>query len=314
MPLSRGELTLESSPRSVSEARRWVASVCHELDRDDLVDSAQLGISELVTNALLHGEPPISVRIRGTHRHPRVEVLDRSLTPPAPNHHMTHDDELLSTFGRGLGMVALSSHAWGAELLEGAKMVWFEPAADEVDEPDLAGQVYDSLDAASGRRPKVSLEDGLPVGYVGVPVPVYVDWRRHFRDVSRELRLLSLAHESEYPVAKTISGLFTRFAQEIDRTHGIEEIEQAVKSGVATTDIQLVIDPRAPEVVVQLLDVLELADSFCRAERLLSLAATDQQRDFQRWFLGEIVRQAAGGAPVAWSGTQTVEPARVIAL
>lgn len=310
MPLSKAELTLDPGPRSVSEARRWVTSACLELDRGDLVDSARLGISELVTNALLHGAPPISVRLRGTRRHPRVEVIDRCLTPPVPNHLMTHDDELLSTYGRGLGMLALTSHAWGAELLDDAKMVWFEPAADVVEEPDLTGQVYASRDAASGRRTRVSLEDGLRIDYVGIPVAVYIDWRRHFRDVRRELRLLSLAHETDYPVAKTISTLFSRFAHEIDRAHGLGELDRAEAAGADTVRIQFVITPDAPQVVNRMLEVLELADSFCRAERLLSLASTDQQRDFQRWFLGEISRQAEGADPLPWLGEESVEPVR----
>ena len=48
------------------------------LGRDDLADAAQLGVSELVTNAILHADPPIAVRLGGTRSHPRVEVHDSS--------------------------------------------------------------------------------------------------------------------------------------------------------------------------------------------------------------------------------------------
>lgn len=275
------------------------------MGREDLIDSAELGISELVTNALLHGEPPIAVRMRGTHRHPRLEVLDGSRNPPVPNHRMTHEDELLATIGRGLGMVAMTSHAWGAELLEDGKIVWFEPAAEPVDDPDLDGELFAEVPLQIRDAPRVRIGDGVAIVYDALPIPAYLDWRRHFADLRRELRLLSLAHEDDYPVAKTLSDLFVSFGEAVKQTHGIDDILAAIKAGKSSTPVRLVTTPDAPPLVAQMIDVLELADSFCRAERLLSVAATPEQRDFQRWFLGEIVRQAEGNAPQPWPGTTT---------
>ena len=74
MPLNRPALALGPGPRGVQDARRWVSDVCSELGRQDLIECAQLGISELVTNALLHGAAPIELRLRGTQDHPRIEV------------------------------------------------------------------------------------------------------------------------------------------------------------------------------------------------------------------------------------------------
>ena len=54
------------------------------------------------------------------------------------------------------------------------------------------------------------------------------------------------------------------------------------------------------ESIGRFLELLDLADAFCREERLLSLARTPEQRRFQRWFLGEFVRQVQGEAPLAW--------------
>ena len=71
---------------------------------EDLTECAELGVSELVTNALLHGEPPIQVRVRGTVEHPRIEVRDSSLEAPVlpTATEMDEHDELLLTYGRGL--------------------------------------------------------------------------------------------------------------------------------------------------------------------------------------------------------------------
>ncbi|MDP3892928.1 ATP-binding protein, partial [Nocardioides sp.] len=143
MPVNREALPLGDGPRSVAQARRWVVSICRDLGREDLVESAELGVSELVTNALLHGSPPISVRVRGTWDHPRVEVYDGSATPPVVTQQIPDHDELLPTFGRGLDIVAMVSTAWGATRENAGKAVWFlpseKPGDDGPPEGDLAG-------------------------------------------------------------------------------------------------------------------------------------------------------------------------------
>ena len=82
MPLTKRSLVLPASPPSVKLARSWVSKILAEIGREDLVDAAQLGVSELVTNALIHSQPPLSVRVRGTVDHPRIEVVDSSPVPP----------------------------------------------------------------------------------------------------------------------------------------------------------------------------------------------------------------------------------------
>ena len=61
------------------------SSASETIGRGDLADAAELGVFPLVTNAILHANPPIVVRLGGTHAHPRVEVHDgpaRSAPPP----------------------------------------------------------------------------------------------------------------------------------------------------------------------------------------------------------------------------------------
>ena len=66
--------------------------------------------------------------------------------------------------------------------------------------------------------------------------------------------------------------------------------------------------PGSPDTMAQLLDLLELADEFCRTQRLLALAATPQQFQLQRWFLGEFQRQGRGDPPLGWGGAYQVDP------
>src|SRR6478735_4662813 len=144
VPLNRPPLALGQGARGVQDARRWVAELCTEIGRPELVECAQLGVSELVTNALLHGEPPITVRVRGTVEHPRVEVRDSSVEAPIlPSDPLDkpETDDLLLTFGRGLSIVARCSDAWGAEIEDDGKVVWFAPAADFADGKGLPGVI-----------------------------------------------------------------------------------------------------------------------------------------------------------------------------
>jgi hypothetical protein len=48
------------------------------------------------------------------------------------------------------------------------------------------------------------------------------------------------------------------------------------------------------------IELLELADAFCRQERLLTLARTPEQVNFQTWMFGEFVRQTHGADALPW--------------
>jgi len=56
------------------------------------------------------------------------------------------------------------------------------------------------------------------------------------------------------------------------------------------------------------IELLDLADAFCREKRLLSLARTPDQQRFQRWFLSEFVRQERGEAALAWQDAPVSRP------
>ncbi len=296
MPLNRPALSLGPGPRGVQNARRWVVDTCTDIDRPDLVECAELGVSELVTNALLHAQPPILVRVRGTREHPRVEVRDGSVQAPhLPDTHPTDEDELLLTFGRGLGIVARCADAWGAEIEDDGKVVWFAPATRVRDE--LVDGRVTGIAGVGAREPR---DDDVKVEVRGVPLRTYQSFQRHYRELRREVRLLALAHEADYPLAKNLSDVFGSLERELREGMGTDQIEQALHSGQEIADLHLSVPREIAADIGRFIELLDLADGFCRQERLLSLARTPEQQEFQRWFLGEFVRQAAGDAPTAW--------------
>lgn len=298
MPLNRPALTLGPGPRGVKDARRWVVQTCLDIEREDLVECAELGVSELVTNAILHGADPIQVRVRGTVEHPRVEVRDASVERPVLPGPLAFDpdDDLLLTFGRGLSIVARSSDAWGAEIERDGKVVWFAPARQLAEDDGVPG----IINGPATPEPAPEMDDPVEVLIQGVPLRLYVGFQQHFRELRREVHLLALAHEQVYPLAKSLSDLFGALERQLRDGIGLTDVEGALTSGAEVVDLQVRIPREAAATLSRFLDLLDLADEFCRQERLLALARTGEQRDFQRWFLGEYIRQAAGAQPEAW--------------
>jgi hypothetical protein len=303
VPIQRPVFTLGSGPSGVHEARRWAIEACAEIDRADLAECAELGVSELIANAILHGEPPIRMRMRGTPEHPRIEVSDGSRRPPVmpePNtSHLINDDPLI-TFGRGLDIVARCSTAWGADVDENGKVVWFVPATDT--RGDGIEGVITGVDG--DRSDRTAPADHVHVEMREVPLRTLHASQTQWTELRREVRLLSLSHEDDYPLAKNLSELFA----DLDRVlregmHG-DAIESALASGEATTDLTVDVPKASAETIEQFLDLLDLADEFCHKQRLLSLARTAEQRRFQRWLFGEFVRQQRGESPRPWPGMQ----------
>jgi anti-sigma regulatory factor (Ser/Thr protein kinase) len=308
MPLNLRALPLEPNPESVKEARAWVREVLERLDREDIVETAELGVSELVTNAILHGTPPITVRVRGTRDHPRVEVRDASNRPPEVNIGMADEDHLLATFGRGLGLVALNSSAWGAELVPEGKVVWFEPAREPRLDGDLSGDVFD-LDQTVQERLATMRQVGEPlrIRILRLPVAPWGRFRQRFFELGRELRMLSLAHGHDYPIASELTEVFLQVEQERRLMSGREGLEAALAKGLDRVDLDLLVPATMPATMARMLVALERADEFCREQRLLVLTASPQQKELVRWWCEEFARQAEGKEPTPWPGSFTVE-------
>ncbi len=101
-------------PRVLARAqlRRW--------DLEALVDTTELLVSELVTNALRYGEGEIRLRLL-LDRTLVCEVWDAGLVQPRRRRARDTDEG-----GRGLQLVGLLSAGWGSRRTPRGKTVWFE--------------------------------------------------------------------------------------------------------------------------------------------------------------------------------------------
>ena len=113
--------TVPSVPRSVAAVRRYAVGCARDLGRDDTADVLALLVSEVATNAVVHGTGEVQVRVSVVRRLLRVEVADESSRLPTPR---TADPE--AEGGRGLALVAALASDWGVERTPTGKTVWFE--------------------------------------------------------------------------------------------------------------------------------------------------------------------------------------------
>ena len=104
----------------ISDARHLVMSYLDVRGMPPaLVADAALATSELVTNALVHGRPPIELRLRLEGTEVLVEVRDRATYQPRKLRPDETDEH-----GRGLQIVAAISTRWGTRPTEHGKAVW----------------------------------------------------------------------------------------------------------------------------------------------------------------------------------------------
>ncbi|WP_330344569.1 SpoIIE family protein phosphatase [Streptomyces longwoodensis] len=117
---SVGDWTLPREPRSVGRAREYARGQLLSWDLEPLVDTTELLVSELVTNALRYGEGEIRLRLL-LDRTLVCEVWDSGLVQPRRRRARDTDEG-----GRGLQLVGLLSAAWGSRRTPRGKTVWFE--------------------------------------------------------------------------------------------------------------------------------------------------------------------------------------------
>lgn len=112
---------LDATDEAPRHARRFVAEQFREWGiADDYL--GRLMVSELVTNAYLHGEGPIIVRVFQDGRDGRVtiEVWDAGEEQP-----LIQPEDETEISGRGLWLLSELVHAWGVRpTKEGGKVTW----------------------------------------------------------------------------------------------------------------------------------------------------------------------------------------------
>ncbi|MET7814327.1 SpoIIE family protein phosphatase [Streptomyces sp. NPDC005395] len=269
-------------PTSVVAARRFVRAALQGA-ASDLVGTAELLVSELVTNAVLHARTEVEVSVARLDGRVRVRVGDRrpgrGLVP-----------QRLSPYagtGQGLALVEKLASRYGADGGDAGKTVWFELWHDGPPPPSSGWETAVPPRPAEGT-----------VTLVDVPTAVEAACRQHRHVVLRELTLAASAGDllgvapEDLATANDVNNVISAGV-----TAALEV--PVPESGLRTLPLPL--SPDAVPAVEALRRVLDLAEERAREERLLALPALPRGRAFQEWLFDEIAGQLTGAPPAAWT-------------
>jgi anti-sigma regulatory factor (Ser/Thr protein kinase) len=116
------EIILPDEEHSARRARGFLTEAYCAAHHARVLDEAQLLVSELVTNAVRHGGPPVRVRVSCEGDGPalHVRVSDGNPLPP-----VRRDVAPEAEGGRGVALVDIISDRWGVEHDAAGKTIWF---------------------------------------------------------------------------------------------------------------------------------------------------------------------------------------------
>lgn len=133
-PVNAASTTFPGLAASVPAARRFVRQTLESWSLPAAYEAAEMLVSEVVTNAVLHAHSEFTVEVLTTGDVVRISVTDLSRVMPKQRAYGTD-----ATTGRGLRLVATLAVSWGVASLVDGKTVWFEVRAsgdaDRVEEP-----------------------------------------------------------------------------------------------------------------------------------------------------------------------------------
>ncbi|GGJ69005.1 SpoIIE family protein phosphatase [Streptomyces brasiliensis] len=124
---------LPSDPAVVARARKNATEQLAAWDLDEAVFITELVVSELVTNAIRYGRPPLRLRLIREAHTLICEVSDASNTVPHMRRARVFDEG-----GRGLLLVAQLTERWGTRHTRVGKTIWAEQSVPDMVSPTTA--------------------------------------------------------------------------------------------------------------------------------------------------------------------------------
>lgn len=115
--------------QGVAQVRLFLRDLLSQWGRVRLQDTLELVTTEVVTNALIHADSEVELRLREYPDRIRVEVRDSDPHPPVPTA-IVADEETNqeAESGRGLLIVDALAGDWGSSPAGRGKTTWFEIA------------------------------------------------------------------------------------------------------------------------------------------------------------------------------------------
>ena len=292
-PVPRVARILPSEGASVAEARRMLAGLLEGTGLEAVVDDAQMAVTELVTNAMVHAGSEIHLAAAVTGSGLRVEVGDAS-----PHLPVRRDYAPMSATGRGLAIVDEVVTRWNSFALGGGKVVWFE-----IEDP--AGDPFSSIQPAPP-APTHNSEDVVDVELRDVPLLMHAAWQEHASALLREYLLVKLDEDltimsSHAAASDAMNVLYEQIPAPV-----LGEDPAAIMSNALEPHVsQPTLIMRVPRASVANFSILEemIGDALKLAAtgEMLVPATQPEIQHMSSWLCSEVLGQAAGeSSPRAW--------------
>ncbi len=283
--------SFDPDPAAPQQARRFVAAQLPGDELADLRDVAELLVSELVTNAVVHAASPVDVEVDSGPDGVLIRVRDADTGPLVMR---AGGGSELDEGGRGFVLVDRLAEAWGTEHRGGRKCVWFRLSAEPV-------------------------ATGAPVQRTAGGETPSVDRAELVRSAEKRLRTLLLrpALRRAMTFEQQAGELLQRIVDAVDgiggdlTMHGASDalVRSGVEVGAHSYLRDLIVDDRRLGTLTVHLRRPATDDDECflelAAERLSLLAAehgvtrAEQQREAELDYLAEATELLAGSMNVA---------------
>jgi PAS domain S-box-containing protein len=291
-------LTLPAERESVGQARRALRAALTEAGGDRWTGDAELALSEIATNAVLHAHSRIDLDIRVFDDCVYVSVHDLDPTPPVARHYGSE-----ATTGRGLDLVARLTSRYGAQRDDTGKLVWFcigdAELRDEISGEGEWGlwdvEAWDLGQPGDADHPRQVVLEGMPTA-------LWLAARQHHDAVLRDLtHLLVEEGGPDFDLAG------------IDRARSSISVPVAAAAAAGdddgsgnrlpSIDLVVLVPPENSSMFGALQDVLDYAESLAVQNRLLVKPGLPEIIAVRDWACEQVIAQLAGVAPSPWPGT-----------
>src|SRR3954451_14051259 len=309
---------------SVRHARRHVGEVLSQSGREQWADDAMLGVSELVSNVVLHAHTECEVSVEVGDDEVRVSVRDFATSLPTMQHFSPY-----ATTGHGLSLVGQLSAECGIDSLgEDGKVVWFVLRGTGRSD-DLAG-IDQEWDLSGLLPPEDPTDSGPTALLTGVPVRLWLAGLEHHAAVLRELYLvLSGPHP---PARSTVDvsaadtalrALFEGTNRALDHAGGrpgeldllpLTPATNSTPAAIAappppaTLDVEVSLDDLDTAALEALREALDLGQRLARQGQLLVRPALDELVTLRDWACDQMAAQSNGAAPASWDNALLAGP------
>lgn len=295
--LMRRSISLPPEAPSAREARRFVSHLLEEAGRREWREVAELAVSEVVTNAILHAHTSLTLTAMIEMDRVRVEVSDRNVSLPAARLYGRG-----ATTGRGLALVAAITSAHGVTSLGPAgKTVWF--TLGDTPEPGAENDPLTAWDDEGGEGdfPRAA---GRPVTLLGLPTRLWMAAREHHDALLRELALSQAGADRPADLAQADRARST-ISEALDRAVAGAPHSSSLPDVPPVVDLLLTVPAATGQAFAVLQDVLDDAERRAAQDELLIRPGLPEIIAVRDWACDQVISQCAGGGAARWPGTDS---------